>query len=579
MSPTSPADSLLSRVQRRLTIVHIAHSLHRSLLATVGLGCLAVLVVRLLGLLPPGQQHPEYILVGLPAAVAMLTWLLSRRVEASVAARMVDRHASTDDLFLTFATLASSAGDYQPLVLQSATQAATSIQPEQVVPFRPNRPVGVQALLLTSFALLLWLVPTLDPLGRVEAATRVDREKERLRQSVESIRRREQQVSRKLQQAEQRSQEINKKTEEMLAALRKMKPAEKRPNSEVLREQQQSLNQLWNSVSSESIREMLAKTGLEMQSGEQSRKMNEWLRDLQNGNSENLQKELKKAQDSMQAMLNATSSEERSKAASELRRQLQDLKKFSSKKAGSKELEQSLDQALKALEALAQKKQSGSRNGDPSKSDSKDGESTEGEPSEDPSTEELAQQAQQALKESLELAQKELQDIARSAEDIRKVEEALKTLQQAEKLNQQGQMDGEQCEGCQSIAEYAARLKKMQQGGQGEGGVGGSGGMMAEDNSDPEGYKDERTRGQITAGKLLLSIRTREAATEKDFDPEELRKYKNSVSEIRSGVQAAIETEEIPPGYVDGIKQYFDTLESGESSATPNQTPASTPTP
>ena len=570
MSQTSPADSLLSRVQRRLTIVNIARSLHRSLLATVGLGCVAVLVVRLLGLLPPGRQHPEYILVGLPGVAAILTWLLTRRVEASVAARVVDRHARTDDLFLTFATLSSSAGNYQPLVLQSATQAANSIQPEQVVPFRPNRPVGLQAMLLTTFALLLWFVPTLDPLGRVEAATRVDREKERLRQSVESIRRREQQVSRKLQQAEQRSQEINKKTEEMLAALRKMKPAEKRPNSEVLREQQQSLNQLWNSVSSESIREMLAKTGLEMQSGEQSRKMNEWLRDLQNGNSENLQKELKKAQDSMQAMLNAKSSEERSKAASELRKQLQDLKKFSSKKAVSKELEQSLDQALKALEALAQKQQSGSQKGDGSKSESKDGES-----SEDPSSEELAQQARQALQESLELAQKELQDIARSAEDIRKVEEALKTLPQAEKLNQQGQMDGEQCEGCQSIAEYAARLKRMQQGGEGEGGVGGSGGMMAEDNSDPEGYKDERTRGQITAGKLLLSIRTREAATEKDFDPEELRKYKNSVSEIRSGVQAAIETEEIPPGYVDGIKQYFDTLETGESTRTPTEAPDS----
>jgi chromosome segregation ATPase len=345
----------------------------------------------------------------------------------------------------------------------------------------------------------------------------------------------------------------------MLAALRKMKPAEKRPNSEALKEQQQSLNQLWNSVSSESIREMLAKSGLEMQSGAQSRKMNEWLKDLQNGNSENLQKELQKAQDSMKAMLNATSQEERSKAASELRKQLQDLKKFSSKKAGSKELEQSLDQALKALESLAQKKQAGSKEGESSEGESSENESSEGEASD----EELAQQAQQALQESLELAKKELEDIARSAEDIREVEEALKTLQQAEKLNQQGQMDGEQCEGCKSMADYAARFKKMQSGepAEGEGGVGGQGGMMAEDNSDPEGYKDERTRGQITAGKLLLSIRTREAATEKDFDPEELRKYQNSVTEIRSGVQAAIESEEIPPGYVDGIKEYFNSLQ------------------
>ncbi|MFM7039869.1 MAG: hypothetical protein ACKO2L_19350 [Planctomycetaceae bacterium] len=570
MNQTSTASSLLSRVQRRLTVVNVARTLHRSLLATVGLGCLTVLTVRLLGLLPPGQQYPEYFLIGIPAIAAAVTWLLTRYPATTHAARMVDQHARTDDLFLTFATLSSSAGDYQPLVQQSASQAAAGIQPELVVPFRPNRPFGLQALLFTTFALVLWLVPTLDPLGRVEAATRVNREKERLKQSVESIRRREQNVTKKLQQAEQRSQEINKKTEEMLAALRKMKPAEKRPNSEVLKEQQQSLNQLWNSVSSDNLREMLAKSGLEMQSGAQSRKMNEWLKDLQNGNSENLQKELQKAQDSMKAMLNATSAEERSKAASELRKQLQDLKKFSSRKAGSKELEQSLDQALKALESLAQKKQAGSKDGESSEGEASENESSESEASD----EELAQQARQALEESLELAKKELEDIARSAEDIRKVEEALKTLQQAEKLNQQGQLDGEQCEGCKSISDYAKRFKEMQNGeqGEGQGGVGGQGGMMSEDNSDPEGYKDERTRGQITAGKLLLSIRTRESATEKDFDPEELRKYQNSVSEIRSGVQAAIESEEIPPGYVDGIKEYFNSLQpSADSPAAPAQ--------
>jgi hypothetical protein len=527
-----------------------ARSLHASLIVAVAVGCLTVLLVRLGGLLPPDRQPMEYLLIGMPLAAAVIAWFISRKADASAAARMVDRHARTDDLFLTFATLSSSAGDYQPLVQQSAVQAAERIQPDQVVPFRPNRPIGIQAVLLTTFALLLWFLPTFDPFGRVEAATRVEQQKTQLQQTVESIRRREQKVSQKLQQAEQRAGEIERKAEEMMTALRKMKPEEKRPNSQVLKDQQQQLNKLWNSVSSDSLREMLAKNGLEMQSGEQSRKMNEWLRELQKGNPEALKKELDKARESMQAMLNATNPEERSKAASDLRKQLQDLKKFSSKKAGSKELEDSLDKALSALEALAKKKS---------------GESSEESSSEDASSEELAQQAQQALKESLDLAQKELQDIARSAEDIQKIEQALKTLQQAEKLNQQGQMDGEQCEGCKSLSDYAERLKKMQGGGEG-GGTGGEGGggggMVDEDNSDPEGYKDERTKTQITAGKLLLSIRTKEAATERDFDPDELRNYQNSVTELRSGVQAAIEAEEIPPGYVDGIKQYFDTLEN-----------------
>jgi hypothetical protein len=33
------------------------------------------------------------------------------------------------------------------------------------------------------------------------------------------------------------------------------------------------------------------------------------------------------------------------------------------------------------------------------------------------------------------------------------------------------------------------------------------------------------------------------------------------VSSLKDGVQSAIENEEIPPGYVDGIKEYFDKIE------------------
>lgn len=229
MNQPSPALTLLSRVQRRLTIVKLARSLHVSLIIAVAMGCLIVLVVRLGGLLPPNRQHIEYYLPGLPLAAAVIAWIVSRKADTSAAARVVDRHARTDDLFLTFATLSSSAGDYQPLVQQSAVQAAERIQPDQVVPYRPNRPIGIQAVVLTAFALLLWFLPTFDPFGRVEAATRVERQKTQLQLTVESIRRREQKVSQQLKQAEQRAGEIERKAEEMMTALRKMKPNEKRP--------------------------------------------------------------------------------------------------------------------------------------------------------------------------------------------------------------------------------------------------------------------------------------------------------------------------------------------------------------
>ena len=469
-------------------------------------------------------------------------------MEKTAAARAVDRHAKTDDLFLTLATLSSSAGEYQPLVEQSAARIATRIVPANVVPYKVERPIGMQAGVLCILALLVWLLPTLDPFGNVEAATKVEKAKKEIELVRKAIKTREEKLSQEVQTAQERDDKLNEQMKELMASLRQMRPLEKKPNSKVLQDHRGSLNDMWKNVSSEELREMLSQSISDQQfGGQRNQKMNEWLKQLQQGNSDMLQQQLDQAKETMEAMLEAKTPEDRQKLASQLRRQLQDMKKFSSEKASSPELENALNQALKALEALAAKKQSG--------------EATSEEEMQ------MAQEAAEALRESLELSKTELQELARSAKEIKQLEEALKTLQQAEKLNTDGQLDGEQCEGCQSLAEYAEKYKKMMAG-MGKGGEGerdAPGAMQDEDDSDPEGYKDEKTKTQIQAGKILLSIKTKEAATEKDFDPEELKKYESTVSEIKSGVQAAIENEQIPPGYVDGIKGYFDNLETADS--------------
>jgi len=544
MSNELNALTLLDRVQNRLKTASFARSLHRWTLVALILACLSVLAVRLMGLIPADREPLQWLLV-FPAVAALAAWLFHRRVEKTAAARAVDQHARTQDLFLTLATLSSSAGQYQPLVEQAAAKVASRIVPADVVPFKVERPMGMQACVLAVLALLVWLLPTLDPFGKVEAATKVEKQKKEIEIIRKVVKTREEQLKSEVQVAEERESKIADQMKELMGALRQMKPAEKKPNSQVLQTNRQSLNELWKNVSSEELREMLSQSISDQQfGGSRAQKMNEWLKDLQEGNSEKLQQQLNKAQEMMEAMLEAKTPEERQKLASQLRKELQDLKKFSSEKAGSPELESALSQALKSLEAVAGKK-------------SEDGEegAEEGE---------MSAESQAALRESLELSKKELQELARSAKDLKKLEEALKTLQQAEKLNSQGQLDGEQCEGCQAMSDYAAMYKKMTagMGTQGEGERDAPGGMQEEDDSDPEGYKDEKTKTQIQAGKVLLSIKTKEAATEKDFDPEELKKYESTITEIKSGVQAAIENEQIPPGYVDGIKNYFDNLES-----------------
>jgi len=550
MSSEPVALTLLNRVQARLRTVSFARSLHRWTLGGLIVACVAVLIVRLAGLLPPDRQRPEWLLV-FPAIAAIAAWLFHRRVEQTAAARAVDQHAKTNDLFLTLATLSSSAGEYQPLVEHSAAAAATRIVPAEVVPFKVQRPVGIQACVLCVLALLVWLIPTLDPFGKVEAATKVQKQKKEIEVIRKVVKTRDEELKSVVQVAEERESKISDKMQELMGALRKMKPAETKPNSQVLQNNRQSLNELWKNVSNEELREMLSQSISDQQfGGSRAQKMNEWLKQLQEGNAEQLQQQLDQAQETMESMLEAKTPEERQKLASQLRKQLQDLKKFSSEKAGSKDLENALSQALKSLEAVASQKKNGESEGSES----------EGELGEN----EMSQEAQQALKESLELSKKELQEIARSAKDMKQLEEALKTLQKAEKLNKEGQLDGEQCENCNSLSDYAEMYNQMMNGrgtnGQAERDTPGA--IQDEDNSDPEGYKDEKSKTQIQAGKVLLSIKTKEAATEKDFDPEELKKYESTVTEIKAGVQAAIENEQIPPGYVDGIKNYFDNLET-----------------
>lgn len=547
MSHQPVSVTLLDQVQNRLRAASFARTFHWWTLGAFVLACTTVLAVRLLGLLPESRQPLAWLLV-FPAVAAGGAWWFYRRVGHTAAARAIDQHAQTNDLFLTLATLSSSAGEYQPLVAQSAAQVAARIVPASVVPYKVERPIGIQAGVLCILALLVWLLPTLDPFGNVEAATKVEKSKKDIELVRKAVKTREEKLAQEVKTATERDAKLHEQVKELMASLRQMRPLEKKSNSKVLQDHRGSLNDMWKNVSSEELREMLSQSISDQQfGGQRTQKMNEWLKQLQQGNSEMLQQQLDETKETMEAMLEAKTPEDRQKLASQLRRQLQDMKKFSSEKASSPELENALNQALKALEALATKKQSGEAMSE--------------------AEQQMAQEAAEALRESLELSKTELQELARSAKEMKQLEEALKTLQQAEKLNQDGQLDGEQCEGCNSLAAYAEKYKQMMagmgQGGEAERDTPGA--MQDEDDSDPEGYKDERTKTQIQAGKVLLSIKTKEAATEKDFDPEDLKKYESTVSEIKSGVQAAIENEQIPPGYVDGIKSYFDNLDSADS--------------
>jgi hypothetical protein len=183
-----------------------------------------------------------------------------------------------------------------------------------------------------------------------------------------------------------------------------------------------------------------------------------------------------------------------------------------------------------------------------------------------------SKEACEACEKSLDLAKMELQEIAQSAKDLQALEEALKVIQMAKQLNDKEQLDGDQTEGAQSLEEYAefyaqlmAQLGLMEEE-EGEfdeegnllGGRGmGRGGKAPEDESVETGFKSEQSKSAVTAGKVLLSVKTKGLSDKGDARKE----YREALQKVTQGYNEAILQEQVPPGYHENIKTYFNNLE------------------
>lgn len=530
----------------------MAKAMYVSSLIVLAIAIVMILAIRLLGLFPDIGREPRWLLA-IPIVAGLSALLCHRRIDQRAAARQVDEHAKTKDLFLTLSSISNSAGEYQPLVTASAEQRADTIVPKQVVPFVFSLKLVHVVAVIALIGLKLWLLPQWDPFGAVEAATKVERQKTEVEAIHQAAMARKDRLKKETERAAEESDEIDDLLSGLKKDFRKMQPKKAEANAKVLDDHRMDVNEKWKAANSDNnqLHKMMNQPISNQQlGGTRNEKMNKWLKDLQQGKTDQLKEALSDARKTMQAMAEAKDPEERKKLASKLQKELQDLNSFAKNKANSKELSNALSKAMKALQA-AKPGDEGDENGEKM---------------------ELTKDAMEALKESLELSEQEMEQVAQAAKDMKKLEDALETLTKAQQLNDKQQLDGSRCEGCESMEDYAELYAQMMGEGAGQGdgekdrnegdgeGVG-KGGVTPEDDSDPEGYQTEKEKPQIQAGKILLSIKTREYAEELDFDPEKMREYQQSISSLKSSVQSAIDTEEIPPGYVDSIKGYFDKIE------------------
>ena len=387
-------------------------------------------------------------------------------------------------------------------------------------------------------------MPQFDPFHTVEAA-RIVKDK---RKDFEDAKKATENRTAQLQKDDSDgplSEETKKAIENLKTALNRMKPSEKSDNLKELVGQQKFLGDKWRKLSSEKLKELLSQNPQGQQFGATDKdKLEKWTKELQEGSTKSLQQELEEIKKDLEQLAKTDDPVKKAELERKIKKKMKELSDFASQKVNSKPLTAALQRAMKQLEM--------------SKMEGLDKESLE------------------AAEKSLDLTKLELKEIAQSAKDLKALEEALKVVQMAKQLNDQEKLDGEQSEGTQTIEEYAefyaqliAQMGGGEEGdgdgdGEGLGGEGmGQGGKAPEDDSITTDFKTEQSRSAVTAGKVLLSVKTKGLSDKGDASKE----YKTLIQKVKQGYSEAILQEQIPPGYHEGIKSYFDNLDKNDKSA------------
>lgn len=483
-------------------------------------------------------------------AILLFRW---RPLEKRTAAREIDRSIRRPDLFLTYLELGSSAGQFQELVTSSAVQLAATVKPSEVVPWRWSRS-GTWACLLTPLVMLTWwLCPQLDPFAQVAKSEEVARLKERLVESRQATSERKAAIS--AAEEDEDSDESKQALDDLKQAFERLKPPEKTANLKTIQEQQKRIGDLWRKAQKEAGLGLTQKQKENQQFGRPSDddELRKASKDFQEtGSPDSLQKQMEKLEEDLKTLQKEADPVAKQEQLQKLQKQMKEMERLAKENMGAQKMAEALSRAQNQLSM-------GGAAGDMG-------------------------EAIDAALDSLDLAEEELAELAEALESMKEMEKALEALQHAKKVNDFEKLDGEQCKGCKSMGEYRDLLKKLGKecSGQGEGegegmagkgkgkgkkpgsgngpGLGGEGigegGIAPEDDSVETDFQAEQVKSAVTAGKMILNLKTKGKGKKNDATQE----YSTLVNNVKQGAQEAIMQEQVPPGYHDAIKSYFDTL-------------------
>ncbi|MDB5345095.1 MAG: hypothetical protein JWP89_3472 [Schlesneria sp.] len=548
MSESSKAYKLLVGVIQRMRLAAVGRSFYIAFLILCSAFAITLLVARLTGL-TPGFLAPTnatwLAMSALPILAVLFALVLHRKPTLPDAARLVDQSTGAKDLYLTLSLLDTSAGEYQPLVLRSAEMKAAGVSPDRVVPFTWHQRFWHAIWLPCLIAAGVLFVPQLDPFGKVAKANLVNKRHERLAEAKHATEVRLAEVQRKIEEHDENNP-TDDKIEELKLAFNKMQPTKRDENLKALMSEQKDIGKLWRQLSAERLKDLMSEstTGDQQFGSNNEEKLEKWQQELQQGSAGGIQKEMQDLKQALQKLAQTKDPVKRAELMQQLKEGLGDLEKLAHDKLHNEELASALDRAMQQLELSEQN--------------------------------DLSQEALESAMQSLELSQAELKELEQAVKDLKELEQALKTIQQAKKVNEGEKLDGEKAGDCKTLADYESLYAKIlaesgeggeeEKEGEGMGPRGfGKGGEAPEDDSVETGFKTEQSKSAVVAGKMLLSMQQKGEAEKGEV----VRDYKALVQTVKQGAMEALNTEQIPPGYHDGIKGYFDALEKAKEANKP----------
>jgi len=539
---------LLLQVTRRLRVCRAARQFYVLVLALAGAYAGLLMVSRLLGVIPHRFEPMTLLAVVAGALAAALASY--RRPNRTEAARRVDERHGTEELFLTAVLIDKSAGRYAPLVVGGAEQAAGGCRAREVVPWSwaaGARNVAIALAVLLAGVLFL---PQLDPFGQGKERERRAEQRRQLQEARKATALRAAQL--KPIGDAGLSDEVQKALEELKQSFGGMKPRQKEANLQRLAAREGNLAKLWRTASENRLRNIPPLANQLQRFGERrSPKADAWQQELKQGSTEGVRRELSELKQLAEKIGRTQDEAERLALSQEMKERLEQLKDFAANQCASAPLDAAVQRALEQL-AMA-------------------------------GLEGLSSDALAGLQESLDLTELELEALAKSLRDLQALEDALKALQWAKRLGELDLLDGEACESCQCMADYAELYKELMAGrckncggvlgangtcpGCGFGGIGGTGigqgGIATEDPDVETDFKPEKSRSALSAGKVLLSIKAQGIT-----DPgQAVLQYRQSMQQIRQGLNEAILHEQVPPAYHEAIRKYFDAMEGTDGQA------------